>query len=100
MNKLDYLKVTEEEIENGIKDEFCVVYSAAGKRLLKCENLYELTTYTIKEGTVYICNEAFEHCKNLAEINIPDSVTHIGRNAFNFVFRSPKQPKLFRNNQV
>ena len=80
MNTLDYLKVTEEEIENGIKDEFGAVYSADGKRLLKFEN-GDLKEYSIKEGTVYICHGAFEY-SSLKKINIPDGVTHIGNEAF------------------
>ena len=41
-------KVTDEEIANGIKDEYGVLYSPDGKRLLKGNRVYE---YTVKEGT-------------------------------------------------
>ena len=82
MNTLDYLKVTEEEIENGVRDEFGAVYSADGKRLLQFDaDVTKLKEYTIKEGTVYICHGAFEY-SNLKKINIPDGVTHIGNEAF------------------
>ena len=40
----------------------------------------------------------FSNCYSLSSVIIPDSVTSIGSSAF--VFRSPKQPKLFRNNQI
>jgi hypothetical protein len=61
MNTLDYLKVTEEDIENSIKDEFGGIYSDDGKRFLKFkdDDDAKLKEYSIKEGTVYICDEAF-----------------------------------------
>lgn len=73
-------KVTEEDIKNGIEDEFGVVYSADGKRLLKCKS-EELMSYVIKEGTQVICNSAFDDV-SLQQITIPDSVTSIGDWAF------------------
>ncbi len=74
-------KVTDEDIENGVKDEFGVIYSRDGKRLLKCKNK-ELKIYIIKNGTKVICGEAFEICKSLQQITIPNSVTSIGINPF------------------
>lgn len=102
--------VTEEEILNGVEDEYGVVYSLGGKRLLKCKNT-NLVNYTIKEGTTTICNKAFHQgalatssipiqniiipntvksigesaflgCKSLRQISIPNSVAHIGSYAF------------------
>ena len=40
--------------------------------------------YSVKSGTTVIADEAFEHCEELAEIVIPDSVTSIGDYAFSF----------------
>ena len=37
-----------------------------------------LSTYTIKEGTKWIGNKAFNKCCNLISITIPDSITRIG----------------------
>ncbi len=96
-------KVTDEDIENGIEDEYGVVYSRDGKRLLKCKN-DKLEYYIIKNETKIICNEAFSWskikqvsipntiayigdwafhcCKYLQQINIPDSVISIGNSAF------------------
>lgn len=76
-------KATIEELAAGIKDEFGVVYSADGKRLLKCEN-DKIEQYEIKEGTEVICDEAFEWCEALRQIIIPDSITNISMSAFNF----------------
>jgi len=72
-------KVTHEDIANGIKDKFGVLYSPDGKRLLRGGFN---TTYCVKPGTLVICDNAFEWCENIASVSIPDSVTDIGRNTF------------------
>ncbi len=74
-------EATNEEIENGIKDEYGVVYSRDGKRLLECRNS-ELREYTIKNGTRVICNGAFSWRQSLQQITLPNSVTSIGNSAF------------------
>ena len=96
-------QVTEEEIANGIKDEFGVVYSKDGYRLLECQNK-ELESFEIKDGTVAIASNAFHSCgikkitlrdtlivigfaafrfcKNLEEITLPHSLEHLGGYAF------------------
>ena len=73
-------EVTDEDIENGIEDEYGVVYSIDGKRLLKA--YYWLKTYTIKKRVKVICDEAFYSCRYLQSIVIPNSVTSIGEEAF------------------
>ena len=74
-------KVTDDELAAGIKDEFGVVYSADGKRLLKC--LYNvLESYEIKEGVKVIGDKAFWMNTKLQQITIPNSVSIIGDNAF------------------
>lgn len=40
------------------------------------------TVYTIKEGTVGICDNAFSYCRNLTDVTIPNSVKHIEERAF------------------
>ena len=72
---------TDEDIANGIADEFGVIYSKDGKRLLKCKNA-SLTSYKIKPGTQIICDEAFLVCKSIESLTIPNSVTSIGKSAF------------------
>lgn len=76
-------EVTEEEIENGIEDEFGVTYSKDGRRLLKATGKLS-SHYMIKEGTKVICNEAFSWRSSPTSINIPDSVTSIGKSAFSW----------------
>ena len=73
-------EVTDEDIANGIEDEYGVLYSPDGKRLLKWNNV--ITFYIIKEGTKVICDLAFSKCKPLDSIIIPESVTKIGGCAF------------------
>ena len=65
---------------NNVKDEFDVVYSIDGKRLLYAPD--NLTDYTIKDGTKFICEYAFSKCENLTSLIIPESVIEIGGHAF------------------
>ncbi len=69
----------------GVKDEFGVLYSADGTKLLKYDN-DDLETYSIREGTKVICDNAFLLCLNfkLQEVIIPDSVEYIGDSALSF----------------
>ena len=82
-------KVTDEDLENALEDEFGVKYSKDGKRLLKASE-YLGGEYTIRKGTKVICDGAFydnEYIsthKDLTAIDIPDSVTSIGRHAFSY----------------
>lgn len=69
--------VTDKEVENGIQDEFGVVYSKDGMRLLKCKSA-NLIDYEIKNGTKVICDSAFQWYNSLQQVIIPDSVTSIG----------------------
>ncbi|MBR1475183.1 MAG: leucine-rich repeat protein, partial [Muribaculaceae bacterium] len=72
-------KVTAEDLENGVRDEFGALYSPDGLRLLKGANVAH---YHIRQGTRVICDSAFYWSDNLSFITIPDSVTHIGDWAF------------------
>lgn len=64
--------VTDEEIENGLMDDSGVIYSPDGKRLLQI-SLFgrKPKSYTIKDGTEIICDDAFINCKSLESILVP-----------------------------
>ncbi|MDE6430822.1 MAG: leucine-rich repeat protein, partial [Duncaniella sp.] len=94
--------VTDEDIANGVKDEFGVIYSRDGKRLLKCPNELELENYKIRLGTKVICDWAFYDCASLLNVTIPESVTAIGDNPFNgckmlYLLLSGKSRFIFTN---
>ena len=99
-------QVTEEDLEKkSVEDEFGVKYSKDWKRLLKAPlgltgeysirkgvkvigdsaffcNTFFLTTINIPNSVTAIGNEAFWGCDSLTTINIPNSVTTIGNGAF------------------
>lgn len=80
-------EVTEEEIKTSIIDDNRVFYSCDGKKLLTCDTdeYFEGqcdSEYIIKNGTQVICDNAFDGWCVLQRINIPDSVTSIGKTAF------------------
>ena len=73
-------EVTEEEIEEGVKDEYGVTYSKDGLRLLKGNR--NLETYMVRKGTRVICDEAFLYCEALTSITLPQGIKSIGDEAF------------------
>ena len=72
--------VTDEDREQAIADEYGVLYSPDGLRLIKAN--YNIETYEIKDGTKVICDKAFSLCKSLTSIQLPESLTSIGDRAF------------------
>ena len=75
-------KATDEEIANGVKDRYGVVYSADGTELLKYHGYsLSLNTYHVKEGCKVIRGGAF-FWEHLTAISLPSSITHIGNSAF------------------
>lgn len=86
-------EVTYDDIKNGVEDEFGVLYSKDGKRLLKCNKRRKIKDYSIKEGTIVICNGSFQN-SYLRQINIPDSLKIIGEYAFdnNFLLQQINIP--------
>lgn len=72
-------RVTDEDLVNAWTDQFGAKYSLDRKRLLKGPNI---SSYTIIDGTLVICESAFSLHDKLIEINIPSSVIQIGEKAF------------------
>ena len=73
-------EVTDEDRAEGMRDEFGVIYSKDGKRLLKGNKT--LTEYTVRKGTRVICDHAFYHCSSLTSLTLPFSLQLIGGGAF------------------
>lgn len=42
----------------------------------------DVSTFTINEGCVSICDNAFENCQNLTSISLPSGILRIGESAF------------------
>ena len=73
-------EVTDEDLAEGVEDEFGVLYSKDGKRLLKGN--VELKEYTVRKGTRVICDSAFWNCSSLTSLTLPSSLQSIGDSAF------------------
>ena len=73
-------EVTDEDLAEGVEDEFGVIYSKDGKRLL--EGNVELKEYTVRKGTRVICDHAFYGCSSLSSLTLPSSLQSIGDRAF------------------
>ena len=79
-------KVTDEDLAEGVKDKYGVIYSKDGKRLLKGNKT--LTEYTVRKGTRVICDRAFGAicaflgCSSLTSLTLPSSLQSIGDRAF------------------
>lgn len=65
------------------------VYSEDGDKFVKMSpyrgfdfDFDKITEVTLRHGTKYICDEAFEGRDHLRSVSIPPTVTHIGDNAF------------------
>ena len=74
-------EVTDDDLRNAVEDEFGVKYSKDWKRLLKAPESLS-GKYTIRKGVKVIGNNAFWWCDSLTNINIQNSVTNIGYEAF------------------
>lgn len=74
-------QVTKEDLAEAVIDEYGVKYSKDGKRLFGVPLGFK-GYYIIKRGTQVICDKACYRCFSLTNIVIPNSVTHIGNEAF------------------
>ena len=73
-------KVTEEDKKNVWIDEFGCTYNKERTKLISCNK--ELKEYSIRPGTLCICDEAFHYCWHLESLTIPQSVVIIGTRVF------------------
>ena len=78
--------VTEDDLRNAVTDEYGAKYSRDGKKLLSEPFLIDLVDetskpYHIKDGTIVICDESFDHGYKHS-IVIPSSVRYMGKNPF------------------
>lgn len=74
-------KVTEQDRTNAWRGVNGILYSEDRKRLLAVSET-DISRYKIREGTKVICDFAFNACRYLEEIVIPNSVVRLGNRAF------------------
>ena len=75
-------EVIEKGLAEAVEDEYGVMYSKDGKKLLKRNKRIPIETYSIRTGTKVICDIAFLDDISIKRIIIPDSVKRIGDGAF------------------
>lgn len=84
-------KLEEQEVDANIKDtpkildrtwvdDYGVKYSSDKTHLIKAPR--DIIKYSIREGTKYINDRAFDFCVKLVSITIPESVMYVGDSAF------------------
>ena len=59
-----------------------ILYDKAKKRLIRCPTGYPLETVKVRKGVTDIMPDAFEGCKNVKHVVLPDSLQIIGDVAF------------------
>ena len=86
--------ISKDDFDMTFVDEYGVIYSADKKRLLKgpTEQVkrgnHNWTkgvlggSYSVRPGTVSICDKAFYNCKDLTAVILPQSVKEIGNKSF------------------
>lgn len=83
---IDYLSTNDTEYNEKLRDDDGAMYSDDGKRLLGYGSYSNTGIYEIKEGTIVICDLAFNNYEKnnhfLSAIHIPSSVSVIGINPF------------------
>lgn len=90
--------IVDEDYENYYCDKDNVVYSQDGKKILGCNDATDYD-YRVREGCETICDNAFAgQCQMLENVELPDGLIAIGRNAFSTCYISsvvlPKTVKV------
>jgi len=73
--------VRKEDSAESFTDDYRVVYSKDGKRLLSGRNLRKCR-YEVRAGTEVICDNAFKGCSSVKIVVFPKSLKYIGDRAF------------------
>lgn len=68
-------------MDGACNDGWGVIYSKGGKRLIAAAKALE-GTYTVKEGTAEVCDNAFWGCPFLHAVEMPSTIKRIGNEAF------------------
>ena len=83
---IDNLSTNAIDYKQELRDEDGAMYSRDGKRLLGYGSYLNTGIYEIREGTIVICDLAFNNYENdnhfLSQVHIPPSVSIIGVNPF------------------
>ena len=74
-------EATEEDFKYAIEDEYGVMYSRDGKKLLNASSLRDEEEYVVREGTEVICDCALQST-GIRSVKLPSTIISIGSMAF------------------
>ena len=76
-------EATEEDLKYAIEDEYGVMYSRDGKKLLRASSYFSLCEieYVVREGTEVICDGALQSY-DISSVKLPSTIISIGSVAF------------------
>ena len=75
-------KVTYQDLKEAYTDEYGVKFSSDRKRLLRAPYGDKIESYVVPNIVTVICDSAFEMCKSLTSITLPEGLKTIGGAAF------------------
>jgi hypothetical protein len=71
-----------DDYDESIFDDYGVLYSKDGKKLVGCRHTFNETRYEVPNGVEEIDDCAFVSCRHFVELSIPRSVKTIGDSLF------------------